>query len=122
MDRIIIYHILHLLGVFSVLLAYGLLIGRAVLASEDPRLKKFGAIVSGVGLFLILLGGFGLIAVKYDNQWYAWIIIKLVVWVVLGGLIALINRMPRLSMTWFWIILILGIINLWAVYLKPGMG
>lgn len=121
MSRVLIYQVLHLLGVFSVLLAYGLLIARAYLGSEDRKLKKIGAITSGVGLFLILLGGFGLLAVLYQNVWHPWIIIKLVVWVALGGMIALINRMPKMNMVWFWVILVLGLINLWAVYFKPGM-
>lgn len=119
--RALIYNLIHLTGVFAVLLSYGLLIGRSLLPEDDKRLRKWGAITSGVGLFLILLGGFGLIARLYDNQWFLWTWIKLAVWVLLGGMIALINRAPSLNKVWFFLTLALGVVALWAVYFKPGL-
>ncbi len=77
--------------------------------------------MAGIGLFLILLGGFGLLARVYQNQWYPWVILKLVIWVILGGLIALINRKPGLSKVWYWVTLFLGLTAAWAAYFKPGM-
>jgi len=46
--------------------------------------------------------------------------IPFTIWILLGGMIALINRKPNLGKTWFVFTLILGIIALWAVYFMPG--
>lgn len=115
------YYVLHLAGVLLVFLAYGLLIARAMLGSNDATLRKFGSIASGVGLVLILVGGFGLLAKIWGNTFHPWVIIKLVTWVLLGGAIALINRLPHLGRIWFWVVFILGLVSILAVYLKPGM-
>lgn len=114
-----IYYFLHILGALMLFTAYGLLIARAALAPESPRLRKLGAIVSGVALVVILVGGFGLLARVYDNQWQGWVIVKTVVWVLLGGMMALINRQPKLSMLWFWLVIGLGALNVSMAYFKP---
>ena len=41
---------------------YGALLGRALSGSDCPSTKKLGSITSGIGLVLILVAGFGLIA------------------------------------------------------------
>lgn len=119
--KALIYNLIHLTGVFAVLLAYGMLIGRGLLSSEDRRYRKFGAITSGIGLFLILLGGFGMIATNWQNQWFTWTWIKLICWVLLGGMIALINRKPQLGKVWYAVTLLIGVVALWAVLFKPGI-
>lgn len=119
MDRVQIYNLLHLVGVFLVYLSYGGLIFRAALNSDNVSLRKFGGIFSGIGLFLILLGGFGMHA-RYGYSWSAgWLIVKLIVFVLFGGLIALINRKPELSKTWFFVSIILGFIATTMALFKP---
>lgn len=117
----VVYQILHVFGALLVFLAYGLLISRAILGSESVQLRKVGAKLSGVGLVLLLVGGFGLLAKLYGNTFYPWVIIKLVVWVALGGLVALINRKPQLGQIWYWVTLLLGLIAVTSVYTKIGM-
>ena len=46
-------------------------------------------------------------------------IIKLVIWLVLGGLIALINRKPALADTLWWVIIGLGALATIMVYVRP---
>lgn len=116
-----IYYLIHILGALTVFLSYGLLIGRSWLNADDAGLRKFGGMLAGIGLFLILLGGFGLLAKIHANTWYPWVILKLVIWVLLGGLIALINRKPDLSKIWYGATLALGLVAIWAAYFKPGM-
>jgi hypothetical protein len=117
----VFYHVLHVFGALMVFLAYGLLIGRGILGSDSKPLRKLGAMLSGTGLLLILVGGFGLLTKLYDTQFHLWVIIKIAVWLALGGLIALINRKPGLGQFWYWVTLILGLIAVIAVYVKPGM-
>jgi uncharacterized membrane protein SirB2 len=116
-----VYYFLHIAGGLLVFLSYGMLLGRSWLADDNRGLRKFGGILSGIGLFLILLGGFGLLARVYQNQWYPWVILKLVIWVVLGGLLVLINRKPGLSKVLVWVTYALGLLAAWAAYFKPGM-
>jgi hypothetical protein len=104
----IFYKILHLTGVLMVFLAYGGLIVRSMLQSDDRLIRKLGAITSGVGLLLILVGGFGLLAKVYGNAFPLWVILKIVIWVVLGGLIVVINRKPELGRALWWATLLLG--------------
>lgn len=121
MSRVLIYQLIHAAGILMVFLSFGALIARAWLQPENRKLRKFGAIVSGIGLFLILLGGFGLLARIYANEWHPWVIVKLIVWFLLGGMLALVNRKPQLAPVWFWSTLVLGLVSVSMVYIKPGM-
>jgi hypothetical protein len=111
-----IYQILHLLGILMVFTGYGALLARALSGSDCARTKKLGSITSGIGLVLILVAGFGSIAKLGYSISETWIIIKLIVWLALGGLIALINRKPCCASKIWWILLLLGAIAVSAVY------
>ncbi len=113
-----IYRLLHLAGVLMVFLAFGGLIGRSLLGVDGVKLKKLAGITSGVGLILVLLGGFGLLA-KLSYGFPGWAMVKLAVWIALGGLIAVANRKPNLAKCLWWGILILGLIAASMVVWKP---
>jgi len=102
------YKFIHLAGVMLVFLAYGGVIAQAMTRNFDARVRKFGAIMSGVGLLLLLVGGFGMQA-KLHLGFPGWVIAKIVIWFVLGGMVALINRKPELGRVWWWLTLILGL-------------
>lgn len=116
-----IYQFLHLTGILMVFLAYGGLIIRSATGSDNKSLRVLGAITSGIGLFLILLGGFGLLAVL-NYGWPIWILIKVAIWFILGGLIIVINRQPECSRFLWWVTLALGAIALAMVIWKPFAG
>lgn len=117
-----IYNLTHILGAFLLFLAYGVLIARTWLGqTEAAGLRKFGGLVSGLGLLLLLVGGFGQLAVLHQNTFYPWVILKLVLWLTLGGLLAFINRRRDLSPALFWTTFALGALAAWAAYFKPGM-
>ncbi len=113
-----LYEILHVLGILLLFTSYGALIARAYLGSDDVRLRKLGGVTSGVGLFLVLLGGFGLQA-KYHIGFPAWLWVKIVIWIVLGAMLVWINRKPQLALPLFWATLGLGFIAVLMVVLKP---
>lgn len=115
------YYLLHLLGILLVFSGYGVLIARGLLGSDSRALRKFGAMTSGIGALAILIGGFGLIAkLPYADYTLPWVLIKFAVWLALGAMLAVINRKPQLGQVWFWTILVLGLIAVWAAYYKPG--
>ena len=114
-----VYYFLHILGIILLFASYGMLIARATLAPDNTKLRKMGAITSGIALLVILFGGFGLLARIYENHWYGWVIAKLVVWLLIGGMMVFINRKPQLSMLWFWVVIGLGAFNIAMAYWKP---
>ena len=99
------YQVLHIIGISMVFLGYGALLARSMAAPENVSVRKLGSITSGIGLLLILVAGFGLVAKLGYNYTENWILVKFVIWLLLGGLIVLINRKPQLAML-LWCLLI----------------
>jgi hypothetical protein len=88
-----------------VFLGYGALLARSMLAPENVSVRKLGSITSGIGLLVIFVAGFGLISKLGHSFTDTWVLVKFVIWLVLGGLIVLINRKPHLAMV-LWCLLI----------------
>jgi hypothetical protein len=112
------YYFLHFVGMIMVFLAYGGLIVRSVCGSDNAAIRRLGAMTSGIGLLFILVGGFGLQA-KLGYGWPLWVILKIAIWVVLGGLIVLINRKPALSQVLWYSTILLGIAAVALGLFKP---
>lgn len=113
-----VYKLIHFIGILMVFLAYGGLIVRAIYAPTDSQLRRLGAITSGIGMVLILLGGFGLQA-RLGIGWPGWFVTKFILWIVLGGLIVLINRKPEMSQYLWWGTLVLGSLAAMLAVVKP---
>ncbi len=116
------YKVLHLTGLvllFSGLVA--LLTVKVVKVEFGGSAKKFAFITHGIGLFFILLSGFGLLArLNLVRDLPNWIYVKLAIWLYFGLTIALIKRKGELG----WILYIpMLVIFLAAAYLgvnKPA--
>lgn len=115
-----VYNVIHFIGIFMIFLGYGGLIVRSITGSDDRRIRKLGAITSGIGLFLVLLGGFGLLA-RLGYGWPLWVLVKIAIWMILGFLIMVINRKPQLAGTMWWLTLVLGFVAVIMVVYKPFM-
>ena len=99
------YQVLHIVGISMVFLGYGALLARSMLVPENVSVRKLGSITSGIGLLVIFVAGFGLISKLGHSFTDTWVMVKFVIWLVLGGLIVLINRKPQLAML-VWCLLI----------------
>ena len=99
------YQVLHIVGISMVFLGYGALLARSIAAPENVPVRKLGSRTSGIGLLFILVAGFGLVAKLGYNYTETWILVKFAIWLLLGGLIVLINRKPHLAML-IWCLLI----------------
>ena len=110
------YSLLHITGILLVFIGYGSLIGLALSKVENTKVKKLGAITSGIGLTLLLVAGFGLIAKMGYNYTSTWLIVKMIIWLILGSIVALINRKPEWAKLLWWISLLLGFIAILMVY------
>ena len=111
-----VYSFLHIAGILMVFIGYGALLALALTKTEHPQVKKLGSITSGIGLSLLLVAGFGLIAKMGYSYTAPWLILKLIVWLLLGASIALINRKPELAKILWWLILVLGMVAVCTVY------
>ena len=102
------YQVLHIIGISMVFLGYGALLARSMAAPDTISVRKLGSITSGIGLTLILVAGFGLISKLGHSFTDTWILVKFVIWLILGGLIVLINRKPQLAMLLWCLLIALG--------------
>jgi hypothetical protein len=91
-----IYKLIHFLGIFLVLIALAVMAAHALRGgtrADDPHRRTL-AFTHGTGVFLILLGGFGMLARLgiVQGGLPGWIYAKLAIWLVVGGAIALVYR------------------------------
>jgi hypothetical protein len=76
----------------------------AILTDKSHALRRSLLILHGVGLFLILLGGFAMLA-KLGIGWPLplWITSKVIIWIVFSGLIAVLYKKDILNRT-IWVL------------------
>jgi hypothetical protein len=112
------YKVVHYLGVFTLVAALSATLARSAKEglNSDPWRKRLG-MIHGIALFLILLGGFGMLA-RLDAGFPMWIVAKLVIWVAAAGLIA-----ARKSADWsaraLVLLPLLAVLAGWLAYTKP---
>lgn len=117
-----IYKLVHILGVLVLFLALG---GLSILAAnhagDDARRQRRLVIAThGVALFIILLGGFGMLARLGINTGFpGWIWAKLAIWVILGALVALPLRFPALARPLWLLVPVLGTAAAYMALYKP---
>ena len=97
------YLIVHLAG----LLLLALSIGGLVMPSAADRAKML-KILHGVGLFLLLLGGFGMLA-RLGIGWPfpAWLFVKLALWFVMGAFPVFQKKLSGNADLWVAVLLIM---------------
>jgi hypothetical protein len=95
------YKLIHYSGIFLATTALAGLAFAAALAKStgDHPWRKFAVIAHGVGLFLVLLGGFGMLArLGLTSGLPGWATGKLVIWALLGGALVVAKRAPGLAL------------------------
>lgn len=119
----IFYRVLHLVGLIMVFMGIGALVIVAR-TSGDRALRKLAAMTHGLGLGLVFISGFGLLAkvnaangVEQSIPGYLWV--KMAIWLALGGIIALILRRPNISTLAWWLTVALGGTAGYLVWAKP---
>lgn len=115
------YKVLHLTGIFMVLmsLAAACLHMAGGGSKESFTARKLAGMTHGIGLLISFVAGFGLLAklgLKFSDSW---VLAKFAIWIVFGGLTAVIYKKPQLSRgLWFLIILLAAAAAFLARY-KP---
>ena len=117
------YKVIHLVGIF---LTLGALAGLALAAANGATkqtnpARRLIAVFHGVGLFVVLLGGFGLLARlgMTHGTFPGWVWAKLGLWVLIGALVAVPYRRPELARAVFVSIPLLGGLAAWLAIFKP---
>lgn len=108
-----IYHILHLIGVIFLFVGIGGLLS----ANGNTRstMKHHG-----IGLLILLIAGFGLIAKLKLSYTSPWVIGKLIIWIALGGLPVLARKRSLQPSVIVLIAIALGGVAAYLGYLKPA--
>lgn len=115
------YKTLHL---FSLILTFGALFSLLAINffAEDSKkaITKKLSMAHGIGLLLVVISGFGLTArLGYFSELPGWIYVKLVLWLTVGGIIAVINRKKIGYFTLFFILVLLPVIGSLLAVNKP---
>lgn len=119
------YKVLH---VFSVVLTFTVLGGLALHSVNggnraSNQARKLTGILHGVGLLMILVGGFGLLArLGVSGGFPLWVWLKLAIWLLVGASAALIRRSPAWSRILLWLLPVLAGVASWLAVYKPFTG
>jgi len=118
------YKVLHLFGVFMMFVALG---GASIHAASggerNAATRRLVGILHGLGLLVSLTAGFGMLARLGMSSLFSaapgWIIAKIVLWLLLGGLIALPYRKPSYASAMAIALPLLGLLAAWLALYKP---
>ncbi len=116
------YRIIHFIGLFTLMFAFGSLF-------TGEKTTKAQAIGHGIGLILILLGGFGMQAklkdaytAVYGSSFPTWLILKFVIWVIFGGCMVLAKRRVIKGAAAWVLIIAIGSASAYLALKKPAFG
>lgn len=117
------YNLVHIVGL--VLLMAGL--GGIALSAESNSarpgwVRRYALVFHGLGLFLILLGGFGMLArlgIVRGTSWPGWVWVKMVVWGALGIAVFLPHRFPVTARPVLVLLPVLGGLAAYMAIYKP---
>ncbi len=109
------YKLLHLIGVILLFTGIG-----AVLATTNGTTKnKLASIAHGIGMLVVFVAGFGLIA-RLNTGFAPFIIAKLFVWLSLGALPVLIKKRVLTGAAAWGVAIVLGASAAYLGGYKPG--
>jgi hypothetical protein len=116
------YKTLHLIGVFMVLCSLGG-IGLYVVNGGTKNAfaqRKWLAATHGIGLLISFVAGFGLLAkLGLMSGLPVWVILKMVIWLILGALPAIFYRKEKVGKGFWFSIVILAAFAAYLAINKP---
>lgn len=115
------YKVIHLAGVFILLISLGgLIVNRAVSGNGENSWKKHLTILNGISLVLILIAGFGLLArLGVSWPWPGWIYAKVAIWLAFGAGTVLVKKFAGAGKALLWAFLILAMCAAYMAVGKP---
>jgi hypothetical protein len=112
------YKVIHLLGLALVVLSLG---GIAMYvmnggSKSSNSFKKGVMVTHGVGLLLLLIAGFGMLARLGIHSFPLWVTGKLIIWLLLGAGAALAYRRKFAKVLWFLVPLLVVVAAALAIF------
>jgi uncharacterized membrane protein SirB2 len=86
------YKILHVVGLVLLMLGLGAILGAG---REAAKARRFGGMLHGLGLLVMVVAGFGMMArleIMGVSTWPMWLIAKMAIWVVVAILPVLVKK------------------------------
>jgi hypothetical protein len=119
-----LYNVVHIVGIVLLMSALGgaAVYGMTGAPPESRRVRRLLAVLHGSGAFLILLGGFGMLArlgVMHGAGFPGWVWVKLVVWAILAVALVAPYRRPALAKPLLLALPILGGLAAYMAIYKP---
>ena len=117
-----VYKFIHFLGIIMIFVSLGGVMVHVFNggAKADNVWRRPAGITHGIGLFLVLLGGFGMMArLGIPWPWPRWLFVKLAIWVVLGGITGLLYRLGVSGKSLWVAVMLLGAIAAYMAIMKP---
>jgi uncharacterized membrane protein SirB2 len=117
------YRVLHLLGIFGLIMTLGGLTLHVMNGgNRDFSNRKWAAMLHGLGLAIIFIAGFGLVARLHISMAPPppWLLVKLFIWLCLGVAPVLIYRKPKWGKALFFLIWALAVTAACMAVFKPG--
>jgi hypothetical protein len=118
-----VYKLLHIFGLMLSMVAIGGLALHGMNGGdrESNKARALASSTHGIGLALVLVGGFGMLA-KMGGGFPPWVAGKLVIWLLLGAALMPLMRKPALGrLMWMTIPVVALVAGALGIY-KPGAG
>ncbi|MCA9537278.1 MAG: hypothetical protein KC620_00235 [Myxococcales bacterium] len=118
---ITVYKIFHLTGMVMVFLSLGALaVHGAVRDERTGAWRKPALMTHGIGLLLVLVGGFGALArLGISWPWPGWIFAKIAIWLFFGAAATLVMRKPAMAKGLWWLFVLIFAAAAWLALYKP---
>lgn len=119
-----VYKVLHMAGILMLIMALGALTFHAANGGtrESNTLRKWVVISHGIAMALIFVAGFGLMmrtGIPHTGPWPGWLIGKMAIWLVMGVLVAVVQRKPAFARLLWFGIPALGALSAYLAVFKP---
>ena len=115
---LLFYKVLHIIGILMLFLSIGGAIIRAAIDQKNEKLEKFVLMNHGIALIIIVVAGFGQLA-KLGIVFSGWVVVKIMIWLLMGALIMPIKKMPEKRIVWWFSALVLGALAAILALYKP---
>ncbi len=119
-----VYNVAHVVGIILIMAALGALALHAMNGGtrESNTARRLIAGLHGLGAFLVLLGGFGMLArigFEHGAAFPGWLVVKIVIWIALAGSVVLPYRRSSLAKPLLLALPVLGGLAAFMAIYKP---
>lgn len=117
-----LYNVVHIVGLVLLMAGLGGMATMGATRADARGFRRLLGVIHGVGVFLILLGGFGMLArlgIVRGTSWPVWVWVKMVIWGTLAAAAFLPIRFPRTAAPLLLLIPVLGGLAAYMAIYKP---